>query len=146
MDALNEPVDAPENEPTHAEKQQLADREMENALNAAKKNTFRDEIRKQKAALEELLRQNAEAPEIERLPREEIVVDHGMKQLVEADGDARVQLTKSSILRENKIKDTQMARIKTLAWDSMEVHGAQLTAFHADTHVFNYPIQKMSGF
>ena len=144
MDSLNEPVEPHEHEPTHAEKQQLADREMENALNAAKKNTFRDEIRKQKAALEELLSLNREAPDIERIPREQIIVDHGMREMVVADGDARVLRTKESIIKENELKDLHMSRIKNLAWDSMEVHGAELKAFHADTSVFNYPIQKTS--
>ena len=143
-DPLGEVVDADLNETTFVEKQLLADREMETALNAAKKNTFRDSIRRQKAALDELLQLNADAPEIERIPRDQIVVDHGMREAIIADGDARVLQTKAGITKQNADKETQMARIKTLAWDSMDVHGAELRGFQTDLGVFNYPIQKIS--
>jgi WD40 repeat protein len=143
-DALGEVVDADVNETTFVEKQLMADREMEIALNAAKKNTFRDSIRRQKAALDELLQRNANAPEIERIPRDQIVVDHGMRQMIIKDGDTRVLQTKEGIMQQNALKETQMARIKTLAWDSMDVHGAELRAFQTDVGVFNYPIQKIS--
>jgi len=72
MDALGEHVDLHTDEPTFVEKQLMADREMENALNAAKKNAFRDSIRKQKVSLDELLQQNADAPEIERISRDQV--------------------------------------------------------------------------
>ena len=107
-DLLGEVVEALDDESTFVEKQLLADRDMEIALNAAKKNTFRDAIRKQKAALDEVLQLNAAAPEIEQIPREQIVVDRGMRDMIIADGDARVQRTKEGIIKDNKNKDLQV--------------------------------------
>ena len=46
VDLLNEMVEQSEEETTAEERQRMSDREMEAALNAAKKNTFRDSIRK----------------------------------------------------------------------------------------------------
>jgi WD40 repeat protein len=144
LDHIGAEVENSEEQGTHAEIQRLEDEAAEIAINAAKKNTFREAVRKQKAALDALLQANAGAPEIERIAREEIVVDRALREQIIADGDARVLATKERILRENKAKEVQVSRIKTLAWQSMDVHGSELRAFQMDVGVFNYPIQKMT--
>ena len=81
---------------------------------------------------------DAAAAAAERIPREEIVVDRKMVELMRERGDARVLHTKQSIISENRNKEVYMSRIKALAWDSMHVHGAQVINAHTHTHTHTH--------
>mmetsp|Transcript_6394 Transcript_6394/g.22837 ORF Transcript_6394/g.22837 Transcript_6394/m.22837 type:complete len:1500 (-) Transcript_6394:374-4873(-) len=141
-DLLGEEVEAGEVR-TFEEVRLLSIQEMNNALNAVKKNEMRDRIRQIKAQLDFLLEKNSGAPELERIAREEIVIDAELRKRIIADGDARVEDTKRSISEENVSKEEERRRIKEVAWDSMETHGMKIHAFTTDVSVPNYPILKV---
>uniref|UniRef100_A0A6T7TPL9 Cilia- and flagella-associated protein 43 n=1 Tax=Hanusia phi TaxID=3032 RepID=A0A6T7TPL9_9CRYP len=130
-------------ERTYEEVRLSAMQEMNMALNAVKKNEMRDRIRQIKAQLDFLLEKNSGAPELEKIPREEIVIDMELRQRIIAGGDARVEDTKRSIVEENVRREEERRRIKEMAWDSMETHGMRIHAFSTDLSVPNYPILKL---
>uniref|UniRef100_A0A7S0Y3F9 Uncharacterized protein n=2 Tax=Hemiselmis andersenii TaxID=464988 RepID=A0A7S0Y3F9_HEMAN len=140
VDLLGEQVEE-EIQRTFAETQLLSDLEMQNALNAARKNATREQLRGLKATLDALLEHNENAPEIERIPREEIVLDRELRDSIIKDGDQRVLATQTKIRRDNTVKDLMAKRIKELAWDSMSVHGAKLLSFTTAQTVHNFPIR-----
>ena len=131
-------------ERTVLEQRAAADMEMANALNAARKNETRERVGAFKVELNVLLAANASTPDFKRLPRGDIVVDAALRERIVAEGNVRVANTQAQILRDNTVKELRAARIKTLAWDSMQVHGTELVAFQALHSVLNYPIRKQT--
>jgi hypothetical protein len=140
LDNLGEPVEA-EQPRTFADLHRMSDLEMQNALNAARKNETREQLRKLKATFDQLLELNEAAPEIERIPREEIVLDKKLRESIIQDGDVRVRETQAKVKAENLAKDTMTQRIKELVWDSMSVHGTELMSFTTGQTCHNFPIR-----
>lgn len=94
-----------------------------------------------KAGLDDLLQANEEAPEIERISREQIVLDKELRETIIQEGARRVAQTQTTIRKENMIKDLMAKRIKELAWDSMSVHGTELLAFTSGQICNNFPVR-----
>ena len=106
----------------------------------------KSEMRKKIAVFREKLRQllatNERVPELEKMDRNEFVIDLAGRDAMVAEGDARAQAVKDAILQENVGIDLICDRIKKECWDSMETHAQDLFSFQRDTCVANMPIIK----
>jgi len=92
-----------------------------------------------------LVHRNATLPELERLEREEFVIDTEGRDRALAASRAKAQTLKASLKATNLGKDLVAARIRWECWDSMEAkHQAQeVMAFQREgVKVRNFPIAK----
>jgi WD40 repeat protein len=97
-----------------------------------------------------MISKNELVPSIERLDRQEFVVDLREKSLLLAETEKQLQEIKENQERENLKKRILKKRIKEQCWDSMEVIGQAVKSFKVDSvlgkkmEVFNYPIRRRS--
>ena len=111
-----------------------------------KKEKFRDEIMSElnviRSKLNELLEENNRVADIERLERDEFVIDIDKQNQFSEQGeqvcdtirkDAEHNVLKLELLRE---------RVKQTTWDKMEVQSKALKSIKCDTLVFNYTLRK----
>ncbi|KND03537.1 uncharacterized protein SPPG_01017 [Spizellomyces punctatus DAOM BR117] len=93
---------------------------------------------------------NDSLPSLERLDREEFVLDYEERDRLLGKADGKVREVRREIEEDNMKKKVIGARIKQECWDSMEIIGQSIKSFNPDpltgrhTVVPNYPIRKQS--
>ncbi|KAJ3048620.1 Cilia- and flagella-associated protein 43, partial [Rhizophlyctis rosea] len=96
------------------------------------------------------MQKNDTLPELERIDKEEFVVDFEQRDALLSEADSRVLAVRKEIEKANMEKRVVSGRMKAEFWDSMEVIGQSVKSFHVDpvttriTEVSNYPIRKRS--
>ncbi len=97
-----------------------------------------------KESLRELLLKNEAVQDLEKLGREEFLVDRGRKErmLVERDQES-VKLRKTAA-KENLRAEVLKQRIKERTWDTMEIQSTGCRSLHTDQIIFNFHIRKQS--
>lgn len=107
---------------------------------------LKDAARKRIEGLRERFRacleENENAPELERLSAEDLIVDVRLRSTMDETGRQRVQRIQSEIQREIKVQEVVHHRIKAMVWDAMEVHGQVLAGLQTHITVRNFPIPK----
>ncbi|KAJ3037135.1 Cilia- and flagella-associated protein 43 [Rhizophlyctis rosea] len=104
-------------------------------------STLRDRLTK-------AMQKNDTLPDLERIDKEEFVIDFEQRDALLAEADARVHAVRKEIEKENAGKRVVRNRMKAEFWDSMEVVGQSVKSFHVDpvttrvVEVANYPIRK----
>ena len=103
------------------------------------------ELSKIKDRLLALLAENDRVTDIERLERDEFVIDVPRKDKVRGEGekeceDIRKEAEKT-VLRLELLRD----RVKQSTWDTMEVQQKAVKSIQSDTLVFNYPVRNREG-
>ncbi|RKO94661.1 hypothetical protein BDK51DRAFT_21951 [Blyttiomyces helicus] len=129
-----------------AHKQSEAEREREAFQSSleAKLSGIRDRLTK-------AMEKNEILPEIERIDREEFVVDFDERSRLLSEADATIRKVRMGIEEENMKKRVIRNRIKRECWDSMEVIGQSIKSFHLDTvtsrltEVTNYPLRNRTS-
>jgi len=108
---------------------------------AAAKAATLEKVRALRARLEETIKRNEEADELERIPREDLLIDEKFRDELIAEGDERVAAAKEVLARETLYTDYLGAKIKKECWDTMATHGSAVVGFK-DTElvVYNYPL------
>ncbi|KAJ3194324.1 Cilia- and flagella-associated protein 43 [Irineochytrium annulatum] len=87
-------------------------------------------------------------PELERLNKEEFIIDFAERDRLLALADAKIKQVRTEIEEDNLKKRVIRNRIKQECWDSMEVIGQSIKSFRNDPvttriiEVTNYPIRK----
>ena len=76
-----------------------------------------------------LLQQNSERSELERLNREEFVIDEEQRDLHVAAIDKKVQEVRALYDKRNLWHELRAARVRQKCWDSMEVKSSTLLSF-----------------
>lgn len=96
------------------------------------------------------MKKNADCPELEKLDKEEFILDFSERDRLIAEADVRIDAVRKNIEAENYTKGIIKQRIKAECWDSMEVVGQVVKSFNPDNlmgrvEVQNYPICKRSA-
>ncbi|KAJ3299843.1 Cilia- and flagella-associated protein 43 [Borealophlyctis nickersoniae] len=94
------------------------------------------------------MQKNETLPELERIDREEFVVDFEQRDALLEEAETKTRKVRKEIEEENLKKRVIRNRIKRECWDSMEVIGQSIKSFRADpvtnriVEVINYPIRR----
>ena len=108
---------------------------------AAAKAATLEKVRALRTRLEETIKRNEEADELERIPRENLLIDEKFRDELIAEGDERVAAAKEVLARETLYTDYLGAKIKKECWDTMATHGSAVVGFKdTDLVVYNYPL------
>lgn len=92
--------------------------------------------------LEEAIAQNDATDGMEKIPREELLVDKAFRTRLVAEGDTHVAEVRRQLVVEDLRNDYAGSKIKEECWDSMTVHGSAIVAFKVQgLVVHNYPLK-----
>lgn len=106
------------------------------------KEMTRKKIEGLRQAFQNILEESENAPELERLGPEDLVVDVRMCAAMDAAGRQRVQKIVDEILRDIKVNEVIHQRMKAMVWDAMEVHGQVVSGLQSLVIVRNFPLPK----
>jgi len=94
-----------------------------------------------KEKLMALLAENEQVTDIERLERDEFIIDVARKEKVENEGEKECdeirKEAEKTVLRLQLLRE----RVKQSTWDKMEVQQKAVKSIQSDTIIFNYPIR-----
>ena len=108
---------------------------------AAAKAATLEKVKALRLKLEETIKRNEDADELERIPREDLLIDEKFRDELIAEGDTRVAAAKEVLARDTLYTDYLGAKIKKECWDTMDTHGSAVVGFKDhDTVVYNYPL------
>ncbi|KAJ3099331.1 Cilia- and flagella-associated protein 43 [Phlyctochytrium planicorne] len=97
-----------------------------------------------------LMQKNEVVPELERLTKDDFIIDFAERDRLLALSEAKVKEVRRGIEEENLKKRVIRNRLKIECWDSMEVIGQSVKSFRPDPvttrtiEVTNFPISKRS--
>ena len=110
---------------------------------------MKEELKACKIELDKLLSSNDRADELEKLDREEFVIDLAGQTRLIAEGDKKAEDVRRRIETEDLTRDLIASRLRSEVWDSMEIKGKVIKALKdPGLEVFNFPTaasQTMSG-
>lgn len=95
--------------------------------------------------LKDLLTRNDKVPDLEKLDRDEFVIDVKGRDLIVAANEAKAAEVRTRLVRSNLERDVVARRIRAECWESMEVHLAAVRGFRSSAKVFNFAIRKRSA-
>ena len=93
---------------------------------AAAKAATLEKVKALRSKLEETIKRNEDADELERIPREGLLIDEKFRDELIAEGDTRVAAAKEVLARDTLYTDYLGAKIKKECWDTMATHGLSL--------------------
>ncbi|CAI8036584.1 Cilia- and flagella-associated protein 43 [Geodia barretti] len=108
------------------------------------KSELRREIGQLRGRLLEMIDSNEGAPDLERLDREEFILDMEQHDRLQAEEDQQIQQVKEEIQLSSLAKMFLRQQIKSECWDSMAVKGKIIKAFRGSLEVSNYPMMSRS--
>ena len=115
--------------------------EVAAAKNAAVRDTYRKRVHALKSRLEGLLEHNERVIPLERLNRDEFVIDVEGKRLLEEESVSKANDLAEKIKSERTKHDIIASRIKKESWDRMIVKAQKLFALQSGVCVRNFPIE-----
>jgi WD40 repeat protein len=128
-------------EPTWLEKALRYQQDMEEVEHARVRDRMRQTVDDIGNRLQSLLLKNTRAPEIERMKREEFVINLDGKEKVITDSLTQAGAVRAEIVDANYRTDIQTARVKSETWDSMSVQGKELHALKSGVICHNFSIR-----
>lgn len=109
------------------------------------KASVKEELRSIRDSLKTLLDKNAEVQDIERLDREEFLIDRQRKtRMIEDCEQESVKLRKLAA-KENLRNEVLWSRMKERTWDTMEVQSTGCRSLFTDQIMFNFQIRKQTN-
>ena len=114
-----------------------------------RKEEFKKYLSKELESLQtklfELLEDNKKAQEIERLDREEFVIDVKKKEEIEAEASKE----RDEIRKEAKRKELELEclreRVKNTTWDTMNTHSTACCSLDSDLLLYNYGVRERTA-
>lgn len=92
-----------------------------------------------------LLSENERVTDLERLERDEFVIDVNRRDMVFDEGEKECEEIRNeadkTVLRLQLLRD----KVKSATWDTMEVPQKAIQSIQSDTLIFNYPIRKRTA-
>ena len=123
-------------------------KDEDNAKKEEEKEKLKAELKTElhtiKDNIKDLLAKNEEVPEIERLGREEFLIDRGRKERMLVEKDEECVVLRKKAKKENLRNDILRLRIKERTWDTMEIQSTGCKSLNTEQMIFNYPIRKQS--
>ncbi|KAG2447457.1 hypothetical protein HYH02_007780 [Chlamydomonas schloesseri] len=93
-----------------------------------------------RARIADLLTANEAAPELERLTRNEMIVDVGLVEELQRETERRVAGVQADVKKEHLRTELLAERVRRMVWDSMAVKGAVVSGLRAPLRVHNFPL------
>lgn len=136
------PTPTPSEDATWLEKA-VSETQREEAKKFAEiKRTLRQEIQELRQTVLQMMNDNQQAPEIERLDRHEYNLDVDQRQKLVLEGEEKIKQVREEIGLANLANQYLRDMIKKECWDAMVVKGRSVNAFHLPLSVSNYPMKE----
>ncbi|KAH9492451.1 Cilia- and flagella-associated protein 43, partial [Bulinus truncatus] len=136
------PPPSPRMNATWLEQRQIDSLRQENKHFASIKYDLRSQIRDIRRTIQQMMAENRDLPEIEKLGRHEFDLDLEEQSRLQQEGEAEVQKVRETIEFENLAKLYIRDKIKEECWDKMFVKGRSLQAFNSSLEVSNFPLRE----
>ncbi|KAM3862960.1 cilia- and flagella-associated protein 43-like [Diretmus argenteus] len=137
-------LSATASDPTWLETKQEAAVKAENQQHYETKEQLRKEFKELQDAMHEMMRENENLPENERLELREFNLDVEEQRRLEARGAQEVARVRDQIEREKLANCYLRDVLKREFWDAMKVKDKAVKAFHSEHEVKNYPMKERS--
>lgn len=136
------PTPTPSEDATWLEKA-VSETQREEAKKFAEiKRKLRQEIQELRNTVLQMMNDNQQAPEIERLDRYEYNLDVEQRQKLALEGEEKIKQVREEIELANLANQYLKDMIKKECWDAMVVKGRSVNAFHLPLSVSNYPMKE----
>ncbi|KAM7447734.1 Cilia- and flagella-associated protein 43 [Porites harrisoni] len=136
------PTPTPSEDATWLEKA-VSESQREEAKKFAEiKRKLRLEIQELRETVLQMMRENQEAPELERLDRHEYNLDVDQRQKLVLEGEEKIKQVREEIQLANLANQYLRDMIKKECWTAMAVKGRSVNAFHLPLSVSNYPMKE----
>ncbi|XP_016149573.1 cilia- and flagella-associated protein 43-like [Sinocyclocheilus grahami] len=109
---------------------------------AETKKNLRKNIKVLRDTIKAMMQENESLPDMEKLGHQEFNLDVEEQQRMQLEGKQEVTRVKKEIEMENLAKCYQREILKKECWDSMQVKGKAIKAFHSENEVKNYPMKE----
>ncbi|XP_068708688.1 cilia- and flagella-associated protein 43-like [Montipora foliosa] len=106
------------------------------------KRKLRQEIQELRNTVLQMMNDNQQAPEIERLDRHEYNLDTDQRQRLILEGEEKIKQVREEIELTNLANQYIRDMVKKECWDAMVVKGRSVNAFHLSLSVSNYPMKE----
>ncbi|XP_045926905.1 cilia- and flagella-associated protein 43 isoform X2 [Micropterus dolomieu] len=141
-ESYNNLLSAPPSHPTWLESRREAVLKEENEQYSETKKNLRKTIRELRDTIQEMMRENENVPDIERLEQHEFNLDFEEQRRLETMVEQEVTRVKNEIKWEILAQCYLRDVLKRECWDSMKVKGKAIKAFHSEHEVKNYPLKE----
>ncbi|XP_027547840.1 cilia- and flagella-associated protein 43 isoform X3 [Neopelma chrysocephalum] len=101
-------------------------------------------IKKLRQTIQQMMHENEQVPDIEKLEHQEFNLDMEEQERLQAEADKEVAKVRKEIEMENLSNCYLQDFIKYECWDVMCVKQRAIKCFHMDCEVKNYPLEKRS--
>jgi len=136
------PTPTPSEDATWLEKA-VSETQREEAKKFAEiKRKLRHEIKELRDTVLQMMSDNQQAPEIERLDRHEYNLDVDQRQKLVLEGEEKIKQVREEIELASLANQYLRDMIKKECWDAMVVKGRSVDAFHLPLSVSNYPMKE----
>jgi WD40 repeat protein len=105
---------------------------------------LRESLAELKEKFQACLANNAVVPELEKMDRQEFVIDLEDVAKIKAAADAEATALKEQVTQSNLERQTAAEKIIVACYEPMAVHSAVLQAFESGLEVPNFPLRKQN--
>ncbi|KYO40613.1 cilia- and flagella-associated protein 43 isoform A [Alligator mississippiensis] len=109
---------------------------------ADKKKELKKGIKSLRKTIQEMMHENEQVPEIEKLDQQEFNLDAEEQERLQLESEQEVARVRKEIEMENLANCYLRDVLKQQCWDSMSVKGRAIKCFHAAYEVKNYPMKE----
>ncbi|CAM4726849.1 unnamed protein product [Leuciscus chuanchicus] len=109
---------------------------------AETKKNLRRNIKVLRDRIKAMMEENESLADMEKLVQQEFNLDVEEQQRLQLEGKQEVTRVRKEIEMENLAKCYQREVLKREFWDSMQVKGKAIKAFHSENEVKNYPMKE----
>ncbi|XP_077093180.1 cilia- and flagella-associated protein 43 isoform X2 [Siphateles boraxobius] len=109
---------------------------------AEMKKNLRRNIKVLRDRIKAMMEENESLADMEKLEQQEFNLDVEEQQRLQLEGKLEVTRVRKEIEMENLAKCYQREVLKRECWDSMQVKGKAIKAFHSENEVKNYPMKE----
>ncbi|XP_059215696.1 cilia- and flagella-associated protein 43 isoform X2 [Centropristis striata] len=138
----NSLLSTPPSHPTWLESRREAVIREDNEQYSETKKNLRKNIKELRDTVQEMMRENENVPDIERLEQQEFNLDVEEQRRLVAMVEQEVTQVRNEIEWEILAKCYLCDVLKRECWDSMKVKGRAVKAFHSEHEVKNYPLKE----
>ncbi|XP_035519235.1 cilia- and flagella-associated protein 43 [Morone saxatilis] len=141
-ESYNSLLSAPPSHATWLESRREAAIKEENEQYSATKKNLKKTIKELRDTIQDMMRENENLPDIERLEQQEFNLDVEEQRRLEDMVEQEVTRVRNEIEVEILAKCYLRDVLKRECWDSMKVKGKAIKAFHSEHEVKNYPLKE----
>ena len=98
-----------------------------------------------KTKLNDLLQENEKVTEIEKLERDDFVIDVDRSEQVNQEGEKICEEIRKEAEKTSLKLELLRERVKQSTWDKMDIQNKAIKSVKGDTIVFNYAIRKRAA-